>query len=145
MPTVRSRNPDYQPREYLQELRRVTEELGIPLLFDEMVTGFRSHPGGAQALFGVKADIATYGKVAGGGLPIGIVAGSPLYMDTLDGGAWSFGDDVKNFTNGMPTRVACSAIASMACFFVPTKRTEPPRSARLRENAAASSRRSRVC
>ena len=90
---VRSRNPDFQPREYLQELRRVTQELGIPLLFDEMVTGFRSHPGGAQAIFGVRADIATYGKVAGGGLPIGIVAGSALYMDTLDGGMWSFGDD----------------------------------------------------
>ena len=90
---VRSRNPDFQPREYLHQLRKVTEELGIPLLFDEMVTGFRSHPGGAQAVFGVRADIATYGKVAGGGLPIGIVTGSALYMDTLDGGAWQFGDD----------------------------------------------------
>ena len=90
---VRSRNPDYQPREYLQQLRKVTEELGIPLLFDEMVTGFRSHPGGAQAIFGVRADIATYGKVAGGGLPIGIVAGSAPFMDTLDGGMWAFGDD----------------------------------------------------
>lgn len=90
---VRSRNPDFQPREYLHQLRKVTEELGIPLLFDEMVTGFRSHPGGAQAVFGVRADIATYGKVAGGGLPIGIVTGSSLYMDTLDGGMWAFGDD----------------------------------------------------
>ena len=90
---VRSRNPDFQPREYLQQLRKVTEELGIPLLFDEMVTGFRSHPGGAQAIFDVRADIATYGKVAGGGLPIGIVTGSALYMDTLDGGGWRFGDD----------------------------------------------------
>ena len=90
---VRSRNPDFQPREYLHQLRKVTEELGIPLLFDEMVTGFRSHPGGAQAIFGVRADIATYGKVAGGGLPIGIVTGSALYMDTLDGGMWEFGDD----------------------------------------------------
>ncbi len=90
---VRSRNPDFQPRDYLQQLRKVTEELGIPLLFDEMITGFRSHPGGAQAIFGVRADIVTYGKVAGGGLPIGIVTGSALYMDTLDGGGWRFGDD----------------------------------------------------
>ncbi|MHA6262537.1 amino acid adenylation domain-containing protein [Arenibacterium sp. CAU 1754] len=90
---VRSRNPDYQPREYLHQLRKLTEELGIPLLFDEIVTGFRSHPGGAQAIFDVRADIATYGKVAGGGLPIGIVAGKPEYMDTLDGGSWQFGDD----------------------------------------------------
>ncbi len=94
---VRSRNPDFQPSEYLQELRAMTEELGIPLLFDEMVTGFRCHPGGAQAIFGVRADIATYGKVAGGGLPIGIVTGSALFMDTLDGGMWQFGD------NSVPT------------------------------------------
>ena len=94
---VRSRNPDFQPKEYLQELRAITEQLGIPLLFDEMVTGFRSHPGGAQAIFGVRADIATYGKVAGGGLPIGIVTGSALFMDTLDGGMWQFGD------NSVPT------------------------------------------
>ena len=90
---VRSRNPDFQPREYLQELRRITEQLGVPLLFDEIVTGFRSHPGGAQAIFGVRADMATYGKVAGGGLPIGIVTGSARFMDTLDGGMWQFGDD----------------------------------------------------
>ncbi len=90
---IRSRNPDYQPREYLKELRRVTKELGIPLLFDEIVTGFRSHPGGVQALFDIRADLATYGKVIGGGLPIGIVTGSAEYMDSLDGGAWNFGDD----------------------------------------------------
>jgi hypothetical protein len=63
------------------------------LVFDEVVTGFRIHPGGAQALFGVRADIATYGKVIGGGMPIGIVAGRAKYMDALDGGAWQYGDD----------------------------------------------------
>ena len=62
-------------------------------IFDEVVTGFRVHPGGAQALFGVRADIATYGKVLGGGLPIGVVAGSAKYMDALDGGSWRYGDD----------------------------------------------------
>ncbi|WP_068114954.1 hybrid non-ribosomal peptide synthetase/type I polyketide synthase [Tropicimonas marinistellae] len=90
---VRSRNPDFQPREYLQELRRVTEESDVPLVFDEIVTGFRSHPGGAQALFDVRADMATYGKVAGGGLPIGIVTGKAQFMDALDGGMWEFGDE----------------------------------------------------
>lgn len=89
---VRSRNLDRQPREFLQALRKVTEELGIPLLFDEMITGFRSHPGGAQAVFGVKADIATYGKVIGGEFPIGIVAGRKEYLDALDGGMWQYGD-----------------------------------------------------
>jgi amino acid adenylation domain-containing protein len=90
---VRSRNPDFQPIEYVQALRRLTEELGIPLMFDEIVTGFRCHPQGAQHLFGIRADIATYGKVAGGGLPIGIVAGRAQYLDSLDGGMWEFGDD----------------------------------------------------
>ena len=72
---VQSRRPDLQPREFLHELRKITAETGTALVFDEVVTGFRIHPGGAQALFGVRADIATYGKVIGGGLPIGIVAG----------------------------------------------------------------------
>jgi amino acid adenylation domain-containing protein len=90
---VQSRHPDLQPREFLKALRELTEEVGVALIFDEMITGFRSHPGGAQALFGVQADIATYGKVIGGGFPTGIVAGKRLYMDALDGGDWSYGDD----------------------------------------------------
>jgi amino acid adenylation domain-containing protein len=89
---VRSRNLDRQPKEFLQALRKLTTELGIPLLFDEMITGFRSHPGGAQAIFGVKADLATYGKVIGGEFPIGVVAGKKEYLDALDGGMWSYGD-----------------------------------------------------
>jgi len=90
---VRSRNPNNQPVEFLRAMRKLTEELGIPLLMDEMVTGFRTHPGGVQALWGIKADLATYGKVVGGGFPIGIVAGSRKYMDALDGGQWNYGDD----------------------------------------------------
>ena len=58
-----------------------------------MITGFRLHPKGAQHYFGVKADIATYGKVIGGGIPIGVVAGKARYLDALDAGDWSFGDD----------------------------------------------------
>ncbi len=91
--TVQSRRPEFQPREFLHELRRITAEDDVALVFDEVVTGFRIHPGGAQALFGVRADIATYGKVIGGGLPIGMVAGSAKYLDALDGGQWRFGDD----------------------------------------------------
>ena len=92
MEPVRSRNLDLQPVEFVRELRRVTEELRIPLLFDEMITGFRSHPAGAQHLFGVRADLATYGKVIGGEFPIGVVAGKREYLDALDGGMWSYGD-----------------------------------------------------
>jgi amino acid adenylation domain-containing protein len=89
---VQSRRPDLQPKAFLQALRKITQEAGALLIFDEMITGFRSHPGGAQALFDVRADIATYGKVLGGGLPIGVVAGAARYMDAIDGGPWNYGD-----------------------------------------------------
>ena len=90
---VQSRRPDLQPRDFLHELRAVTAKSGTALVFDEVVTGFRVHPGGMQHVFGVKADLATYGKVLGGGLPIGIVAGEARFLDALDGGMWRFGDD----------------------------------------------------
>ena len=90
---VQSRRPGHQPREFLVKLREITQRHGTALIFDEVVTGFRSHPGGAQALFGIRADLATYGKVLGGGLPIGVVAGSARFMDALDGGSWTYGDD----------------------------------------------------
>ncbi|HSX63117.1 MAG TPA: aminotransferase class III-fold pyridoxal phosphate-dependent enzyme [Pseudoxanthomonas sp.] len=89
---VQSRRPDFQPVEFLQEVRRITAEAGAALIFDEVITGFRSHPGGAQALFGIKADLATYGKVVGGGFPIGVMAGKREFMDALDGGFWQYGD-----------------------------------------------------
>jgi amino acid adenylation domain-containing protein len=90
---VQSRAPGIQPREFMHEVRAITEKSGTALIFDEVVTGFRCAPGGAQAYFGVKADLATYGKVIGGGMPIGVLAGNREYMDALDGGAWSYGDD----------------------------------------------------
>ncbi len=90
---VQSRAPGLQPREFMHEVRAITKAAGAALIFDEVVTGFRCHPGGAQAYFGVEADLATYGKVIGGGMPIGVLAGKREYMDALDGGAWSYGDD----------------------------------------------------
>ena len=89
---VQSRRPDFQPREYLHELRKLTEQSGTVLIFDEVITGFRTCPGGAQEYFGIKADLASYGKVIGGGLPVGVIAGKRAYMDALDGGFWQFGD-----------------------------------------------------
>ncbi len=91
--TVQSRRPDFQPIEFLKSLREVTTKSGSLLIFDEVVTGFRSHPGGIQALFGIKADLASYGKVVGGGFPIGVIAGKREFMDALDGGHWQYGDD----------------------------------------------------
>ncbi len=90
---VQSRNPVFQPREYLHELRKITEKNNIALIFDEVITGFRIGIGGSQKHFDVSADIVTYGKVIGGGLPIGIVAGKAKFLDATDGGFWQYGDD----------------------------------------------------
>jgi len=90
---VQSRRPDFQPREFLKDLRQVTRDAGALLIFDEVVTGFRAHPRGAQEVLGIDADLASYGKVVGGGFPIGVIAGKREYMDALDGGQWKFGDD----------------------------------------------------
>lgn len=87
-----SRRPDLQPVAFIRELRRLTQEAGVALIFDEVVTGFRTHPGGAQALMGIQADLVTYGKALGGGVPIGVVAGKASYMDFIDGGTWNYGD-----------------------------------------------------
>ena len=89
---VQSRHPSLQPYEFLREVRSITEQSGTAFVMDEVVTGFRTHPGGIQALAGVRADLATYGKVVGGGLPIGVLAGNSRFMDALDGGPWNFGD-----------------------------------------------------
>jgi len=90
---VQSRRPDLQPQEFLQQLREITTETGTLLIFDEMITGFRIGAGGAQAYFRVQADLATYGKIIGGGMPIGAVAGKRSVMDAVDGGMWHYGDD----------------------------------------------------
>ena len=90
---VQSRKPGLQPKAFLQALRRITNASGSALIFDEVITGFRIGPGGAQAHFGVRADLVTYGKIAGGGMPLSAVAGTAHYMDRVDGGPWRYGDD----------------------------------------------------
>jgi glutamate-1-semialdehyde aminotransferase len=89
---VQSRALGLRPMEFLRQLRRHATDAGAALVFDEVITGFRCAPGGAQQVFEVRADICTYGKVLGGGMPIGVVAGSAAYMDAVDGGPWQFGD-----------------------------------------------------
>ena len=61
--------------EWLKQLRQVCSERGIVLIFDEVFMGFRLAPGGAQEYFGIRADMVTYGKTLGGGLPVGVVCG----------------------------------------------------------------------
>src|SRR5579863_1876084 len=65
---------------WLQQLRAVCTERKIALIFDEMFVGFRLALGGAQEYFGVKADLVTYGKTLGGGLPVGVVCGRHEWM-----------------------------------------------------------------
>ena len=69
--------------EWLTELRRVCTECDVLLLIDEIITGFRLAPGGAQEVYGVTADLATYSKAVGAGLPIGIIAGTEPVMKML--------------------------------------------------------------
>jgi glutamate-1-semialdehyde 2,1-aminomutase len=66
--------------EWLKRLRSVCTERGIVLIFDEVFMGFRLAPGGAQEYFGVQADMVTYGKTLGGGLPVGVVCGRSRLM-----------------------------------------------------------------
>jgi glutamate-1-semialdehyde 2,1-aminomutase len=66
--------------QWLQALRRVCDDAGIVLIFDEVFVGFRLAPGGAQEYFGVRADLVTYGKTVAGGLPIGVVCGQRELM-----------------------------------------------------------------
>ena len=90
---VQTRNPGLQPADFIREVRMITERAGAAMILDEVVTGFRLAQGGAQQHFGVRADMCTYGKVIGGGHPIGVLSGKAEYLDALDGGAWQFGDD----------------------------------------------------
>jgi len=72
--------------EWLRTLREVCSECGIPLIFDEVFTGFRLAPGGAQEYFGVQADMVVYGKTVAGGMPIGLVCGKAALMRRFDPG-----------------------------------------------------------
>ena len=92
---VQSRRPEFQPGEFLRDLGELLDGKETALIFDEVICGLRIAPGGAQEHFGVKADIGTYGKIVGGGMPIGAIAGRAKYMNGLDGGFWEFGDDSK--------------------------------------------------
>ncbi|MEM0202634.1 MAG: glutamate-1-semialdehyde 2,1-aminomutase [Archaeoglobaceae archaeon] len=70
-------------KEYLREVRKITKENDVLLIFDEIITGFRLAMGGAQEFYGVKADLTTLGKIAGGGFPIGIYGGRREIMELV--------------------------------------------------------------
>ena len=82
-----SRRAAYDRQAYtawLHQLRQVCTERGIVLIFDEVFLGFRLAAGGAQAYFGVQADMVTYGKTLGGGFPVGVVCGKQQWMHRFD-------------------------------------------------------------
>ncbi|WP_110931969.1 aminotransferase class III-fold pyridoxal phosphate-dependent enzyme [Paenibacillus bouchesdurhonensis] len=100
---IQSRNPDLQPQEFLRRLRAVTSEHQILFVFDEVITGFRLALGGAQEYYGVEADLVAYGKVIGGGLPIGIFGGKAKYMAAVDGGVWNTDEGAAPFRSVIQT------------------------------------------
>lgn len=77
---VQGSNPGDHPARFLRELRIATRDCGVLLAFDEVVTGFRLALGGGQEYFGIHGDLAAYGKIIGGGLPVGMVAGTDDVM-----------------------------------------------------------------
>src|SRR5260370_4884243 len=68
---------------FLDGLRRLTESSGALLIFDEVITGFRVGPGGAQELYGVRPDMTVLGKIIGGGLPVGAYCGRADLLDLV--------------------------------------------------------------
>lgn len=71
------------PDQFLHALRKATSELNIPLIFDEVITGFRYAPGGAQERYGITPDLACFAKILAGGLPGAAVTGSAEIMSCL--------------------------------------------------------------
>ncbi len=78
---------------FLKKLRQLTSELGIVLIFDEVITGFRLALGGAQERFGIMPDLTCLGKIIGGGLPVGAYGGKKEIMDNIapDGNVYQAG------------------------------------------------------
>lgn len=91
-------------KDFLQRLRDVTLRHGVPLMFDEVKTGFRLALGGAQEYWGVIPDLATYGKIVGGGMPIGAVGCSKEMMEAVT--QYEFSISVAGTFSGNPTTLA---------------------------------------
>jgi glutamate-1-semialdehyde 2,1-aminomutase len=76
-------------RKYLQRARQLCDEYGVVLIFDEIISGFRFHPGALSLLYGVTPDLAAFGKIVGGGMPVTALAGKAAIMDQCDPAAGS--------------------------------------------------------
>jgi glutamate-1-semialdehyde 2,1-aminomutase len=94
---------------FLQALRDATAQYDIPLIFDEVVTGFRLAYGGAQEYYGVTPDLASYGKIVGGGYPLAVVAGREELMSTFDSSLVDQDSYVPQIGTLNGNAVACAA------------------------------------
>ena len=123
---------------FLQTLRRVCDEHGAVLIFDEVMTGFRVALGGAQALYGVTPDLTTLGKIVGGGLPVGAFGGRAHIMDriTPDGPVFHAGTMSGNPV-AMAAGVATLTEIAKPEFFATLTRTTANLCARIQQAAYA--------
>jgi len=101
--------------EFLHGLRRLTEAHGVLLIFDEVVTGFRVSPGGAQVAFGIRPDLSSFAKIVAGGLPGAAVAGRKDVLDLLDFEATAKAGREKIGHPGTFNANPVSAAAGIAC------------------------------
>ena len=79
---IQGSNPREDMKDFLVELRRITSEANVPLIFDEVITGFRVGLKGVQGWYDIVPDISVYGKIIGGGFPFGVVVGDPNILNT---------------------------------------------------------------
>ncbi|OQO94648.1 hypothetical protein B1813_00605 [Saccharomonospora piscinae] len=113
-----NQSPDLDLGPLARLARELTEQAGALLVFDEVLTGFRFHVRGFQELYGVRADLATYGKTLAAGLPLAAVAGRSEVMDLIDGGPWTeklrADPDRVSFTGGTYAKHPLSVVAARA-------------------------------
>jgi glutamate-1-semialdehyde 2,1-aminomutase len=104
--------------EFLHDLRRATERTGTLLIMDEVVTGFRVSPGGAQGAFGVRPDLSTFAKIVAGGMPGAAVGGRKDILDLLDFTAAPAAGREKIGHQGTYNANPAAAAAGLACLTV---------------------------
>ena len=104
---IMGNNASVMPAEgWLQHIRRLCDEHGIVMIIDEVKTGFRIHTGGAQAYFGVRADLTTYAKSIANGFPLAAIAGTEEVMSVVGPGSVAHGG---TYTGNMPGAAAAEA------------------------------------
>lgn len=102
------------PPGYLEAVREVTAAKDVLLILDEVITGFRVSPGGAQEYFGITPDLSTHAKIVAGGLPGGAVCGRKAVLDTIDFDEMARRNEEKVAHNGTYNGNLVSAAAGMA-------------------------------